>query len=602
MNVNARYLLAVIAALFAVAAIYLSILIDQRQEALSKSSRYNLAFAAVQTSFEVTRLGQVLGAHRISSQLMPARDVQVRFEIFLSRVALLDSPEFAAFAAEDPSHAAMFADIRSAADALIPLMDQLSDQKAVEQAAKIILDLTPKVAAFGSAAYHTSALRSAEDARDLQQLHWIYSGFTAALIVSGLLLLLSLARQKARTREAKEAAERAQAQAESASQAKTEFLAAVSHEIRTPLNSVMGFTDLILDRTDLAPEMRRQVELIKTASSTLLTIVNDVLDFATIEAGAVELDPKPFPPAAIVGDCLSIVHGLASTKGLDLSCRTDPSVPALLVGDGPRLRQILLNLLNNAIKFTPSGSVTLTVTPEHAGDGRDRYRFAVTDTGIGIPKEKQDRLFQRFTQVDGSARRQYGGTGLGLAISKRLVELMGGEIGVVSEVGQGSTFWFSVPLTKAAERVITPVQPVQEPSVQSRGARILLAEDVDINQEIAKAVLEAAGHEVDVVSDGAQAIMAVQQKSYDLVLMDVQMPVMDGVTATQHIRSLSGPVRDIPIVAMTANVYAEQIAGFLEAGMNDHVGKPFDREKLYAAVKRWARTEGEVRGGVTEAA
>jgi len=601
MNVNARYLLAVIAALFAVAAIYLSILIDQRQEALSKSSRYNLAFAAVQTSFEVTRLGQALGAHRISPQALPARDVQVRFEIFLSRVALLDSPEFVAFAAEDPSHAALFADIRSAADALIPLMDQLSDQKAVEQATHILLDLTPKVAALGSAAYHSGALRSAEDARDLQQLHWIYSGFTAALIVSGLLLLLSLARQKARTREAKEAAERAQAQAESASQAKTEFLAAVSHEIRTPLNSVMGFTDLILDRTDLAPEMRRQVELIKTASSTLLTIVNDVLDFATIEAGAVELDPKPFPPAAIVGDCLSIVHGLASSKGLDLSCRTDPSVPALLVGDGPRLRQILLNLLNNAIKFTPSGSVTLTVTPEHAGDGRDRYRFAVTDTGIGIPKEKQDRLFQRFTQVDGSARRQYGGTGLGLAISKRLVELMGGEISVVSEVGQGSTFWFSVPLTKAAERVITPVQPAQEPSVQSRGARILLAEDVDINQEIAKAVLEAAGHEVDVVSDGAQAIMAVQQKSYDLVLMDVQMPVMDGVTATQHIRSLSGPVRDIPIVAMTANVYAEQIAGFLEAGMNDHVGKPFDREKLYAAVKRWARTGSEVRG-VTEAA
>ena len=397
-------------------------------------------------------------------------------------------------------------------------------------------------------------------------------------------------RVEERTRElaqAKDAAEVAQMQAESGSRAKTEFLAVMSHEIRTPLNGIMGFTGLILDREDLTADMRRQVELIKTSSAALLTVVNDVLDFSKIEAGAIELDPSPFSPEALVDNCISIVRESAVGKGLSLTVMTDPAIPRSLVGDEPRLQQILLNLLNNAIKFTPNGGVSLSVEQERRPAAPERLRFTVTDTGIGIPEDKRDRLFRQFSQVDGSASRHYGGTGLGLAISKRLVELMGGEIGVTSEPGRGSTFWFSVPLPRTRDSDPQPVQaPIGVPALR-QSARILLAEDVAINQEIAKAVLEAVGHQVDVVSDGAEAVMAVQKKPYDLVLMDVQMPVMDGLMATQHIRALDGPVRDIPILAMTANVYAEQVATFLQVGMNDHVGKPFERDKLYAAIERW---------------
>jgi signal transduction histidine kinase/CheY-like chemotaxis protein len=389
-------------------------------------------------------------------------------------------------------------------------------------------------------------------------------------------------------RVAIETAERAQRHAETASQAKTEFLAAMSHELRTPLNAIMGFSNLILDRAVLDETLRRQVSLIHTSGSALLTVVNDVLDFSKIEAGAVDLDVKPFSPTALAQNCLSIVGDFASKKGLRLECRIDPAVPPHLLGDQARLGQVVLNFVNNAIKFTPTGTVLLTLESEPDDDVVERLKISIADTGIGIPKEKQSKLFQRFSQVDGSVSREYGGTGLGLAISKRLIDLMGGEVGVSSEQGKGSTFWFAVPLAKVD--LWTGDAETMRASLgngQVR-ARILLAEDLEINQEIASSVLRAAGHEVDIVPDGAAAVWAVQNKTYDLVLMDVQMPVMDGVAATQAIRALQGPVRNIPIIAMTANVYAEQVASFKSAGMNDHVGKPFKKDELYAAVEHWA--------------
>jgi CheY-like chemotaxis protein len=252
----------------------------------------------------------------------------------------------------------------------------------------------------------------------------------------------------------------------------------------------------------------------------------------------------------------------------------------------------LLNLLNNAIKFTPQGTIELSLKSTGSSAAGERLQFSVIDTGIGIPASKLDRLFERFSQVDSSISRQYGGTGLGLAISKRLVDLMGGQIGVHSEPGQGSTFWFCVTLPRSAEHVPAE-EPVQYhlPTPPGRH-RILLAEDVEINQEIARSMLEKAGYAVDVAANGAEAVRAVQNGSYDVVLMDVQMPEMDGLQATEHIRALSGPVSRIPIIAMTANVYAEQVASFIKAGMNDHVGKPFKRDALLAAVARWLPTSG----------
>jgi len=385
---------------------------------------------------------------------------------------------------------------------------------------------------------------------------------------------------------AKEAAEVALEHAERVSEAKSEFLATMSHEIRTPLNSILGYTDLLLDDPELNRNQRRHVERIQSGGSALLTIVNDILDFSKIEAGQIELEARVFSPEALIDDTVSIVRSLADKKQLPLIVNVDANLPQRLTGDQDRLKQVLLNLLNNAVKFTPKGEVRLEARSEGLDDAGCKLRVAVTDTGIGIPKHKQMRLFQRFTQVDGSVRREFGGTGLGLAISKRLIELMGGEIGVESDEGRGATFWFTVTLPLGQEEKARSPQDLTPRA--TRPAHILLVEDVEINQELVRSVLESAGHHVDVVSNGVDAVMAVQSGQYDVVLMDIQMPVMDGVTATQHIRSLEHPARDVPIIAMTANVLPQQVNTFKNAGMQDHVGKPFKRDELLNTIQRWA--------------
>ena len=383
--------------------------------------------------------------------------------------------------------------------------------------------------------------------------------------------------------------------AEAAANAKGEFLASMSHELRTPLNAIIGFSRLMVEEREMAvPTMHRYARLVQDASTTLLSIVNDVLDVSKLEAGSLDLDPHPFSPRDLVESVATLLRGQAEAKGLALHIEADPSLPAALVGDDSRLRQVLLNLLSNAVKFTAKGMVWVFVGCEREEHGIARVRFSVMDTGIGIPTDRRHRLFKRFSQVDNSTARQFGGTGLGLSICKSLVEVMGGSIVVDSVEGEGTTFSFLLDLPVAEAIPTTPELAVlQSAVIPSSGAHILLAEDVAMNQELAVALLTKWGHTVEVAPDGATAVAAVMRTRFDLVLMDVQMPVMDGIEATRRIRALGGSYATLAIVAMTANVMSRDIAICREAGLDDHIGKPFVPETLRLLVERLTASTNE---------
>lgn len=376
---------------------------------------------------------------------------------------------------------------------------------------------------------------------------------------------------------------RAKEAAERASQYKTQFLASMSHEVRTPLNAILGFAALAREGREQDGELCRHIELIEKAGDSLLTIINDVLDLAKIEAGRVELEERPLDLRGLLDDCLSLMRALASQKKLELRGEIATDLPDRILADEARLRQVLLNLLNNAVKFTASGAVSVAVT---VSPDRTSLRIAVTDTGIGIPQDRIPYLFQDFVQVDGSISRHYGGTGLGLSISRRLILLMGGEIGVDSVEGQGSTFHVELPLRPApAELSPPPAPPVLRGPEASRS--ILLVDDLAINLEIVSGMLTSAGHRVTVATSGPEAITAYREQRHDLILMDVQMPDMDGLDTTRHLRRIDAQAKAVPVIALTANVFAQQIESYRRAGMNDHIGKPFHREALLEMVARW---------------
>jgi len=379
--------------------------------------------------------------------------------------------------------------------------------------------------------------------------------------------------------------------AESANRAKSTFLANMSHELRTPMNAIMGMTDLVLRRTN-DPKQVDQLKKLKQASTHLMSVINDILDISKIEAEHLELEEIDFKLGQVLENLQSIVEQRVEEKGLELFIDLPHELAVLaLSGDPLRLGQVLLNLVGNAIKFTAHGAISLRLKQVGETAQEIRLHCEVQDTGMGILAEDQKRLFTAFEQADGSMTRKYGGTGLGLAISKRLVEFMGGEIGVTSSLGQGSTFWFTVTLKKSTDHSApTFAHPGQSALELLRklhaGARILLAEDEPINQEVSRELLEDAKLVVDLAENGEMAVVMARSCHYDLILMDIQMPQLNGIDATRRIRRVP-ELAGVPILAMTANAFDDDRQACLAAGMNDHIGKPVDPEILYESLLKW---------------
>jgi signal transduction histidine kinase/ActR/RegA family two-component response regulator len=579
-------LFAVIAAL-SIVAVVVSGLIVQRQATLDRTSRYNVTWLTSQAALEFLRLQEAIAVSALPGTELDIEEVALRFDIMRNRLVLLRSGEVAAFLADLPA-LAVHVDALDAALAIVE--PALASPLTPERAARLrrALDpVVPKLLQLASASNSHSGEIVAHDQRSLSLMHWSLDALLFVVIFCCGALMLAIMRLHGYWVVALLHGKKV---AEEANDMKSKFVANVSHDLRTPLTGVLGMLALVRER--LKPG--ETLDLIKTAEQSaghLLAIVNDVLDISMLEAGHLAIDNGPVDVRAIVASVVSTIGPAAAEGQSALTYTIGDQVPQLVEGDGNRISQILLNLLGNAVKFTRNGNVRLALDAVHALDGRKVLRFAVIDTGIGMSAATQARLFQHFVQADPTIRQRFGGTGLGLAISRQLARLMAGDVHVESQEGRGTTFHLEIPCralaapaSRAAESVAAPT-----PSAVSARLRILAAEDVPTNQLLLRHLLARDGHEFEIVGNGVEAVQAVRRSHYDVVLMDVQMPELDGVQATQQIRHLREPGHDVPIIMLTANAMSGDRERFINAGANDYLAKPIRFEALREALANHAR-------------
>jgi signal transduction histidine kinase/CheY-like chemotaxis protein len=380
-------------------------------------------------------------------------------------------------------------------------------------------------------------------------------------------------------------AEQAAAASEAANRAKSTFLATVSHEIRTPLNGVIGLAQ-VLAKTPLSPQQAEMLELIQSSGRTLQALLSDILDLARVESGRLELAHEPFHLGRAVREAAQLHKTSAAAKGLQFFVEIDDQTDRWILGDVVRIKQILTNLVSNAVKFTQTGFVSLTVAPGPDRDGAPTLRFSIEDTGIGFDSKTRERLFSRFEQADGAITRRFGGSGLGLAISRQLAEMMGGYLDCESEPGGGSAFILTIPFISAEAPAAVPGPALEPPSDEPIVVRVLLADDHPINRKLVEMILSGANTELTSVENGAEAVRACHDRDFDIILMDMQMPVMDGLSATREIRlnEAAMGLGRTPIVMLTANALADHIAAAEAAGADRHLAKPFDAAELLELI------------------
>ncbi len=577
------------------AIIWTFVVLSQCQRDIADSIREDALWAAFQLDKESMKLQAAIDARLAGDSGTDMAAVTLRFDILYSRVVVVRDGDFHRRFGTSPAMEKLALDVQARVAALLPGFDSLDTaedpQTSLTQLRSGIVGLrevTEQLVVIANRLRNDIQVEQREaTVNTYARLAVAVTALTAAMV--GVMVLL--ARQLQQMQEAQRrleilSAERAEqaAAADAGNQAKSAFLATMSHEIRTPLNGLIGSVDLLRD-TGLSGDQLRHVQVIRECGDTLLSLIDDLLDISKLESGTIQLEARPFDVTTLVRGVFDMVAAQAGTKGIALMVDC-PDIG--MTSDPTRIRQVLLNLVGNAVKFTERGSVSVRarMLPGAGAGGSTMIRFEVSDTGIGIAEEAQSRLFRDFQQVDASITRRYGGTGLGLAISRRLVEAMGGSIGLSSQVGKGTTFWFQLPTLRAGAS--RPAEPQPDP-VTRRATRpappsMLVVEDNPVNQRVATALLARLGITTEIAADGLEAVDRITAQTFDLVLMDVQMPRLDGLEATRILRQRGVGVT---IIGLSANAFETDRQAGLDAGMDDFVTKPVTRRKLEDMLARW---------------